>query len=420
MVVLVGLMMLAMVLSSLAPPRTRDQRQGGVIVPQQIDGSLVFDRLDAVPSEVTHPPEPQEPPDPSDPSQLRQAAPIHRAVDAARRRLGLSRLDTDPRLTAAAERGVEATVRQLMRDPLTLTGPEKLDLQKTGRSLPEALALIAESVAANESASLPAKVAECSVVGRPELTHLGVGLAPATRADGRVIWFALLLGARFVPEICPDSVTAGQGPVFVRCFHCQATMFVRLEKRPEREAGGLQIVCVDCDRVCDQFAAGTDRRYRRPPWFLKGYQPRSIRNPLDAWLTVLTRVRYADDFQRFGWGEIWQTAEETYRMRQGDCEDSAILLADWLTASGYKARVATGQHQGGGHAWVVVWAGGHSYVLEPTGGRGNYRRVPPRASISTDYVPASQFDRTGIWFRTSPDWTAEYDNDSQWKRRPAR
>ncbi len=67
-------------------------------------------------------------------------------------------------------------------------------------------------------------------------------------------------------------------------------------------------------------------------------------------------------------------------MRQGDCQDSAIPLAD--------------------------------------GRRRQLARVPPRASVSTDYVPESQFDRTGIWFRTSRGWTAEYDNDSQWKRGP--
>ena len=408
---LVVLMMLGSVLSSLTPSRPRGGLPSGMLRERDPDEPLVFDLADLAPSDPSDPPDP---PDRSDPA----THSIGRAIDAARRGAGLEPLQDDPRLVAAAQRGAAAMARAIARNPASPGTPDEPDLDALRQTLPEAAQLMAEIVAANELPLLESKASRGAAGSRPELTHRGVGVSQAALDNGQTFWVAVLLGARLLPEISPQAVTTGKGEAYVRCFHCQATMLVRLEVRQDSQAGGVRIVCAQCDRVCDLFAANTVGDYHRPPWFLRGFQPRQIDNPLTAWLTVLTHCRYVEDLRQYGRADVWQTAEQTYRLRQGDCEDTAILLADWLTAAGYKTRVVLGNHAGGGHAWVVVSAGGRSYVLETTGGRGNYRRVPPRAALSTDYVPEAQFDRTGIWFRTSPGWTAEYDDASQWKRGP--
>jgi transglutaminase-like putative cysteine protease len=141
-------------------------------------------------------------------------------------------------------------------------------------------------------------------------------------------------------------------------------------------------------------------------------------SPLEAWFHVLTRIRYAHDAGYFRRGDVWRLAHETYRDRRGDCEDTSILLADWLAAEGHRARVVIGELDGEGHAWVLFHGGGHDYILETTGGRGNYRRTPPRSTVTTGYVPEAQFDRTGIWFRKSKGWTPDYQDPSDWSRGP--
>jgi transglutaminase-like putative cysteine protease len=166
------------------------------------------------------------------------------------------------------------------------------------------------------------------------------------------------------------------------------------------------------------FGIDRQRQYHRPPWFLRGYQPEEVSDPLAAWLFVLTNCRYVDDMEQFGYREVWQLGEETYQTRQGDCEDLAILLADWLEAAGFEARVVLGDTDGSGHAWVVWRQDGQEYLLEATGGRGNYRRVPPRTEFATDYQPQVQFDRAGVWFRTSGKWTGEYYEGGEWSRAP--
>jgi hypothetical protein len=79
------------------------------------------------------------------------------------------------------------------------------------------------------------------------------------------------------------------------------------------------------------------------------------------WAFVAGRVRYSFDKDARGYDDFWLLPEETLSLGVGDCEDSAILLAALMVASGispYCVRVAlgylyNGQQLLGSHAWTV-------------------------------------------------------------------
>jgi len=60
-------------------------------------------------------------------------------------------------------------------------------------------------------------------------------------------------------------------------------------------------------------------------------------------------------------GEMWLTPSETL-LGFGDCEDTSILLASLLRASGYNCYVALGSLGGYGHAWCEL----NGQILETT------------------------------------------------------
>ena len=179
----------------------------------------------------------------------------------------------------------------------------------------------------------------------------------------------------------------------------------------EAHTGTLQLLCRRCGRITAVLGIDTTMTYRHPTWFMRSYVPSPTRSPLMAWLFVLTQFRYVDDTKQYGFNDVWQLAQETNQLRQGDCEDTSILLADWLEASGFETRVVLGLARGTGHAWVVLRAEGHEYILETTGDRANFRRHPPRTELLPEYIPRVQFDKDSIWFRVAETWTANYFND---------
>jgi hypothetical protein len=94
-----------------------------------------------------------------------------------------------------------------------------------------------------------------------------------------------------------------------------------------------------------------------------------------VWAYVAERVRYSYDKDARGYDDFWLFADETLSLGVGDCEDTAILLAAMLVASGisrYCVRVALGYlYEGpkllGSHAWTVYQdEGGIWRLLEST------------------------------------------------------
>lgn len=148
------------------------------------------------------------------------------------------------------------------------------------------------------------------------------------------------------------------------------------------------------------FAKGTDGQSYPANAYLKGFAPFKTDKFWLPLLAVGLRVKYMDDFQT-KIDDIWQTSPETYVKMTGDCEDHAILLADWMISLGYDARVVTGTLGGDGHAWVVLYKDGNEYLLEATSKASNRRF--PLVSLHPEYAPRIMFNRDYFWSTLSED-----------------
>jgi len=148
--------------------------------------------------------------------------------------------------------------------------------------------------------------------------------------------------------------------------------------------------------------------------YLIGFKPDNIAsNPWQALNYISLRLKYALDDKTFVDNEIWQTSKEAYYRLRGDCEDHAILLADWLIELGYDARVVAGKHKNEGHAWVVLIYKNKEYVLEATSKRQS--RILPLALALPDYHPSYMFNRKYTWINTGSTLTVNYRNQN-WHR----
>jgi predicted RNA-binding Zn-ribbon protein involved in translation (DUF1610 family) len=180
-------------------------------------------------------------------------------------------------------------------------------------------------------------------------------------------------------------------------------------------ASTLYVQCARCESVVDVYQPDSSGLLRRPPWFLPLEDRPAIDSPVELWIWVRNYIRYVKDGTGRRVHEVWQLPRETYRWRRGDCEDSALLLAEWLRYLGYEAYVAVGRVRGSGHAWVVLQDGDESYLLETTGSHGNNRRHPPLAKLLTGYNPTEfMFDDESVWVRRDKTWTADYRSSKHW------
>ena len=125
----------------------------------------------------------------------------------------------------------------------------------------------------------------------------------------------------------------------------------------------------------------------------------SVWEPVYA--VALMKAYQYDHLQYSGLKDVWQNSRQAFYYPRGDCEDHAIILADWLISSGYDARVALGKYKGGGHAWVILFKDGTAYLIEATSKR---KRITDRlrpALLETDYNPYFQFNRTDFWVKNN-------------------
>ena len=343
---------------------------------------------------------------------------VRQAVNAARRRLGAGPLAEFAPLQGRADSVARAMALAVLANPEKPEPPAELKDRTVLDGLPRVGTCGFHLCGAASVEELATKAAAWEMLGHKELTHLGLSVCCVTEETGHVTWIAFGLGAQIVPEVSPELLSQGQRDFAFTCHLCGHQAAGRLVTPPSGDAGALAAVCERCKRRFDLFGLDTAGKFHRPPWFLRGFQPRKVSSPFDAWLSVLTGYQYMLDSKRFGRQEVWQLAEETHRWRQGDCEDTAILLADWLAASGYRARVVTGQVKRRGHAWVVLRYQGQDYLLETTGGRRSFRRAALGSAAMVKYFPEVQFERSGVWFRKRNAWTAHYFSDDEWARGP--
>ena len=339
-------------------------------------------------------------------------------VDATRAKAGATPLADHAVLRRRAEHAATLMAAAVAANPTKPETPQELDSDGLTKGIAGAARTAFYLSGATSARDAAGRVTAWAVLRRREITHLGLAVARVPLRDGSEAWVVAALAAQFLPTLRAEQLNGGKRDFALACHLCGHAYLGRVQKPKGKNTGSLATLCPKCRLRFDLFGLDTAGRYHRPPWFLGGFQPEKVDDPLSAWLTVLTGYRYVSDRRRYGREEVWQRAEETHRHRTGDCEDTAILLADWLAASGHAARVVIGQVGSGGHAWVVLRAEGRDYILETTGGRGHYRRFPPRAAALPRYFPQVQFDRKGIWFRTANTWTPEYTKPTDWARGP--
>lgn len=225
--------------------------------------------------------------------------------------------------------------------------------------------------------------------------------------------FAILFLAAFSSSLL-SAATGDTGTAFTSV--CPSCANEHRIPAPEGVSASLQLVCARCGSIVDILQPDSSGRLHRPTWYLRLDEPPLDASAAELWLWVRTQVRYVKDGSSHRVPEAWQLARETYRWRTGDCEDSAILLADWLRARGYEAYVAAGRVGTAPHAWVVLIHGGETYLLETTGAIGPGRRIPPLAGLLTDYNPTGfVFDEKSIRVRRDEGWTADYRSAERWK-----
>ena len=256
-----------------------------------------------------------------------------------------------------------------------------------------------------------------------ELTHEAVVARPRSAKMG---YECVVLAGTRLPDFMPETLGRGGDRYYSKCSLCghgQACKIV-----PQTRSISLE--CPLCHRVYAMLSVDTHHRFHYVTEYLKGYQPPAhFPDGLSRyaemrliWRSVTSSIRYLPDSTPTDpEADIWQFPDETMRLGTGDCEDSAILLANWLIARGFEARVAIGRYgEVGGHAWVVVHLDGKSYLLESTNPEVK-TTVPPLAQdVGSRYVAEIMFDPQAIYMRQDPSlpWDGDYWSARKWVRAP--
>jgi hypothetical protein len=253
-----------------------------------------------------------------------------------------------------------------------------------------------------------------------ELTHLAVVVRPGAFGIGSRV--TMVAGQR-LPDLTPAALANGKQSLFYSvCTLCGKGQPCQVPQ-PARV---FKLRCQHCQELYAMLAADSTGRFHFVNEFLDRPPPPGPFPPdepklavlMHLWCAQMSRCRYVPD--RGDENDVWQTAEETLALRQGDCEDGAILLADWLLSSGFQVRIAIGEYDGqeGAHAWVVARIAGEDYLLEPTEYPFNLQRPPYLSEVSSRYVPELLFDREAIFTPRKPgaQLRQDYWSDGAWKR----
>ncbi len=153
--------------------------------------------------------------------------------------------------------------------------------------------------------------------------------------------------------------------------------------------------------------------------YLEGYAPFEVSNVMTPLFVLSQRKHYQFDAKQYaGREDVWQSSRQAFYYPRGDCEDHAIVLADWLIEKGEDARVVLGEVEGnGGHAWVILFKHGKEFLLEATQKDGLSRaKSYPAAVLYRDYHPHYMFNRVHFWENTGTKYTTNYSN-IQWEKK---
>lgn len=248
--------------------------------------------------------------------------------------------------------------------------------------------------------SVVERIAAWPEAGAGELTHLCVAVEPGFCGIGTSA--TVVAGERlplFTPEALDDPK---QGQFYSVCPLCGQGQPCEIP----RQARMFTLRCQHCEKVYAMLAVDSEGRFRHVNEYLTGYMPPNaippgptkIQELMAIWRAEAQLCRYFTDGAKDN-DDAWQTAEETLSLRRGDCEDSAILLADWLLSRGYEARVAIGSYDAtrSTHAWVVVRLEGNDFVLESTEFPLTRQQPPLVRESGSRYAPELLFDRLAIY-----------------------
>lgn len=145
-------------------------------------------------------------------------------------------------------------------------------------------------------------------------------------------------------------------------------------------------------------APGIDRQHHFANSYLVGVHPFEVENTWLPLYVLAQRKTYQLDSIQYGLTEVWQNSAQAFKNLRGDCEDHALILADWLISEGIDARVVLGTYKGEGHAWVVAYRKGKVFLLEATDKRAkkSWNHYPLAAS-AVGYNAIIMFNRTDMW-----------------------
>lgn len=156
-------------------------------------------------------------------------------------------------------------------------------------------------------------------------------------------------------------------------------------------------------------AMGLDRDHHFVNSYLVGVHPFPVDNKWLPLYTLTQRKAYQLDKEQYNAEDLWQNSAQAYVLPRGDCEDHALILADWLISEGVDAKVVIGKYKASGHAWVVARQEGKVYLLEATDKRaGKSWNHYPLAQLSKDYHPEYMFNRTSFWRNNGSKLTKDY------------
>jgi hypothetical protein len=260
-----------------------------------------------------------------------------------------------------------------------------------------------------------------------DYTHVAVVAQPGM---GNMWQGCVVIVGERLPDFSPELLNAGT----VRSFYSVCSLCGHGHPcSVQNHNQTFSLECPHCHRIYTILAADSQKKMHYVNEYLTEYAPPAHfpkalsreQEMLLIWRAVGKICKYTLDpadpnnTTSNDPTDAWQFALETQVLGTGDCEDSSILLADWLHSRGFEARVAIGRFaERGGHAWVVTRLDGKEYLLESTAPNPRLDSEPLAIDVGSRYVPDAMFDYDSIYVRTDPHdiWDGKYWDQSKWVR----
>lgn len=291
------------------------------------------------------------------------------------------------------------------------------------KQFPGAQYLAANLITSNDREELLGEFATWSAALNPDFDTITTTVFKTRTRLG-----ALAVMSRRIPEFSLLKANQNGGRFYNRCPHCDEIHALEID----RGSRTLILSCPYCDQPFDVLALDTKGKIRRANEFFDKIGLKESENAattesaesriVKLWKYVADRCEYQLDEDHSKIREVWKTSRETWQEKSGDCEDTAILLADILITAGFDARVAIGWNGNiGQHAWVVVKVGDKQYVLESTlQSEITAKNLATAADSAVFYQPEQLFDREHLYYTSArPDeFGKDYFSEEFWKSIP--